>query len=255
LRTLTVWNSEVWIWMDFETPGILAVKDTWEPGILGIMVETKTELKYCCVILDEKLENIANIYPEHCIYNPDLDFDLVLQHLSELDGFTEWVVDDPYHKSAFCWSDADIRYFDHFFGHHWDGRTRSSTYREDSKESFFGDTDIHCTNVLPNCKRLGRKMYGMKRPHSLERYFDLLDIEHPSGGKASNIIRELKSNWWDPKWQISERDRVLARELVQYNYYDCFGLRCVMSRLHQEAEEGTFFPNPDFLPHPDFSLD
>ena len=164
-------------------------------------------------------------------------------------------MDDPYYKSAFCWSEADVRYFDHFFGHHWDGRTRGITYREDSKASFFGDTDIHCTNVLLNCRRLGRKMYGMKKPHSLKRYFDLLDIEHPSGGKASNIIRELKINWGEPHWQISERDRVLAHELVQYNYYDCFGLRCVMSRLHQKAGEGTFFRNPDFLPHPDFSLD
>tara|TARA_Y100000766_G_scaffold273432_1_gene274317 strand:- start:76 stop:816 length:741 start_codon:yes stop_codon:yes gene_type:complete len=246
-----MWSSEAWIWMDFEIPGIHAVKESWELGILGLMVETKTELKYYCVILDDKLENISNIYPEHCIFNPELDIDLIIQHLSELEGFSDC-------KYAFCWSSVDIEFLDHYFGHYWDGLSytdTASSVHENHAVSFFGETEIQCVNALPDCRRLGRNLHKMRGPHTLKRYMDLLGIEHPSGGKASNIIRELNKNWRDPKCQISERDRMLTHELLQYNYYDCFGLRKVMSRLNQEAEEGTFFPNPDFHPHPDFSLD
>ena len=229
--------------MDFETPGIMADPDTWENGILGIMVESRGVLTYRCVILDDSLEKIARIFPQHCIFSPELDFGRVLADLSKIEGLKDC-------EYVFSWSNVDIQMFDHFFGHHWDGRTVT----DNGRASFLGDSGIMCWNALPDCRRLGRELYKTRKPHQLKKYMDLLGIEHPPGSVASNSIRELKMCWQMDNSGISEREESLSHQLLQYNYYDCFGLRGVMSTLHSEAGAGENFPNLDILAHPDFRL-
>ena len=70
-----MWNSNAWAWMDFEIPGLLQMPDTWELGILGILLEVGNKTRYICVILDENLKNLEEIFPEYSLYNPELDIE------------------------------------------------------------------------------------------------------------------------------------------------------------------------------------
>lgn len=234
-----MWSSDSWAWIDFETPGIMAVEESWEKGILGIMIGSQKELSYRCIILDKKLEKIVKLYPEYCIDASDLDFSNVLNILEKIDDFNSC-------RFAFSWSDVDIDFFNHFFGKHLDWDDNGL------EENLLGECQVELIDALDDCRRLGRKLYSIRRPHKLKKYMEILGFNFPPGGNASNIIRELKDSWISDNILISYREKEIIHELLQYNYYDCFGLRNVMSKLNQEGGEGKVFPDLSISADPEF---
>ena len=222
-----MWNSNAWAWMDFEIPGLLQMPDTWELGILGILLEVGNKTRYICVILDENLKNLEEIFPEYSLYNPELDVELILKEVRAFDPKEEI-------RHMFHWSSADSKYFKHYFGDFWDGKS----FYSGGKLPSFGNSKIHLMNALPSCKSAGnRNNLGFERPHSLEKYLDYFGYKSPEGDIASNTIRELKSRWTNSS-EINDYDKKLAYKLLEYNYHDCRGLRYIMRKFEGLPDDG-----------------
>ena len=76
-------------YLDFEITGINAVQSSMNPGIMGLLVRDE----YICLILDEKLSSLAEIFPQYCVFDSEMDYVSCIQDwLVEVDeeGETIW---------------------------------------------------------------------------------------------------------------------------------------------------------------------
>lgn len=200
-------------YLDFEITGKNAVKSSMEPGILGLLVREH----YVCLILDERLSSIAELFPKYCIYDSNMNHKTNVQ---------DWIFDvdeDVESHWLWTWSERDIEWYFEYVGS-------------------FSEIGLRPVNALSWVRKPGRKR-GLRKLHSLEKY--MLEVGHkfPNVGYASNIIKSLR------EYHISEKNiddyyKKAAFNLLLYNYHDCFGMREVM--LNMFDHESPFSPDRFF---------
>jgi len=217
-----MWNCEEWVFIDFEVFGIEAVPESIHPGILGLVVETPEQAKYCCIVIDEGLEQITKIFPNYTLFNPEMKWDLVYQKIREYDPLGNC-------KYMFSWSENDAIWLKRFFS-------------DFSNPSLLEPRGLRTMNALPDTRRLGRKLWGMRVPHSLSRYMDKANYSYPSNVTPTEIMSNLKDIWGSSPNRIDGTVEKMAYELLRYNYHDCFGMRTVMRILNEHEDIPTGDP-------------
>lgn len=200
-------------YLDFEITGINAVQSSMEPGIMGILIRDE----YLCLILDERLSGIADIFPKYCIFDPEMN------HLTNIQ---EWLVDadeDGETIWTWTWSERDIEWFLQYIGS-------------------FSEIGLRPVNAIQWVRQHGRAR-GLRNPHSLEKYMQEVGHKFPKVGYASNMIKTLRE-YYVLKKEVDDKYLEIAFNLLIYNYHDCFGMREVMLDMH--GHQSPFSPNDEF---------
>ena len=200
-------------YLDFEITGINAVQSSMNPGIMGLLVRDD----YICLVLDEKLSSLAEIFPRYCVFDSEMDYVTCIQDwLVEVDedGDTIW---------TWTWSERDIEWFSQHIG-------------------AFSDVGLKPVNAIQWVKKHGRAR-GLRNPHSLEKYMSEVGHKFPKVGYASKLIQSLRE--YDTlKKTVDDRFRKTAFDLLIYNYHDCYGMREVMLDMH--GYQSPFSPIDEF---------